>query len=252
MKKALLPIGLRLKLKKQEKPQITEKDPATKQQVNDGGTKTAKLLSLDEQIKALEEVVNSDSSETEDKDDDKSPENDLVAEYDKDGNIIRYYSALQEVEKIVPLKKSLLPQPKCLFVNHERASDSQKRKVQFVDEQSKSNPEKKLKVAQSPSTFSSMQKALDSYIPSSHVKLPFYCRVCQIQSSNLEEFENHKVSDGHLEKLRFDKQLSYCHLCRKQFTSPEQLKEHKKGKAHLERLEKRNQASHNMQKFSRY
>jgi hypothetical protein len=259
--KKILPIGLRLKIQQQkEMKKKVKKEEKNEKESDEYFLPKSKLADLEKEIISLEKEVEhtSEHENTMDSDGSENEFNaetvvgDLLVEIDDAGNVTKYFSTLQEKEKIIPLKKTLLPQPKCLFVNDNQSS---KRKVQFDNdsEATTSLSNKKIKAdPYFPSTLSSMQKAIDSYIPSSQKKLPFYCRVCQIQLADLNTFETHQTTPEHLGKKRLDRSICYCHLCNKQFTSPEQLKEHKRGKAHLERLEKRRKGNENQKKYSRY
>jgi hypothetical protein len=259
--KKMLPIGLRLKIQQQnEMKKKVKKEVENEKERDDYVLPKSKLTDLEQEIISLEREVEQTaeyensmgSDESENEINAETAVDDLLVEVDDEGNVTKYFSTLQEKEKIIPLKKTMLPQPKCLFVNDNHSS---KRKVQFDNdsEATMSLSNKKIKADHYfPSTLSSIQKAIDSYIPSSQKKLPFYCRVCQIQLVDLNTFETHQTTPEHLEKKRLDRSICYCHLCNKQFTSPEQLKEHKRGKAHLERLEKRRRGNENQKKFSRY
>ena len=83
-----------------------------------------------------------------------------------------------------------------------------------------------------------VREVLDGYVARSSERLPFYCRVCAVQSSNEGEFNEHRQTEFHLRAAEAERKLSYCKLCRKQLTSPVQLKEHLKSKPHRERLER--------------
>lgn len=81
-----------------------------------------------------------------------------------------------------------------------------------------------------------VKEVLDGYVARSSEKLPFYCRVCAKQYSNLDEFQSHFSGEFHRAAAALERKASYCKLCRKQLTSPVQLKEHLKSKPHRERL----------------
>ena len=80
------------------------------------------------------------------------------------------------------------------------------------------------------------RELMQKYETSSH--RPLYCRVCCFQAKSEEEFYAHRESPEHQVAFQEEKKLTACQLCRKQFTSAAQLKEHLIGKAHKERLEK--------------
>jgi hypothetical protein len=64
---------------------------------------------------------------------------------------------------------------------------------------------------------------------------PFYCRYCQHQSINYNDFVHHQTIPSHLQNVTIHNKASYCKLCSKQFNSPLQLQEHLQSKPHQER-----------------
>ena len=85
---------------------------------------------------------------------------------------------------------------------------------------------------------SAVKEVLSGYVARSSEKLPFYCRFCQKQYNNSEEFFAHKQSEFHKTAVEMEQKASFCKLCRKQLTSPDQLKEHLQSRPHKERLER--------------
>lgn len=85
---------------------------------------------------------------------------------------------------------------------------------------------------------STVRELLANYKPYSKEGIPFYCRICRIQSDDIDTYNEHNVCELHLLAVNIEKQMSYCKLCRKQFTSPEQLKEHVSGKNHKQHFAK--------------
>lgn len=168
-----------------------------------------KISKLDEAISNLEKNENDNLFES------GTRADELVVEEDDDGNMTRVYSRIQEEDRIDPLPSRLLPNAVTVP------------KPRKVNTTSRSNSMQEIK------------KAIESYVPNSQVKRPFYCRFCALQSLDLPDYQHHLQTSSHQEKERFYKKISFCHLCRKQFTSPEQLKEHKSGRAHQERLSQR-------------
>ena len=81
-----------------------------------------------------------------------------------------------------------------------------------------------------------VQEVLGGYVARSSEKLPFYCRVCQKQYSNENEFFEHRTSEFHKTASEAERKASYCKLCRKQLTSPAQMNEHLASMPHKERL----------------
>jgi hypothetical protein len=225
--------------------------------------KPISLKSIDERISQLEQDDNQDNetyttaseeftaADEPDQDivADDFKQEELVEERDADGNIVRIYSILQRKERINPLTTNQLPLPKYLaHALQDKKKENRKRKVQFNDEsadtttsryQEDENEERKRKI----NSIQSIQKVIREYVPSSHLKLPFYCRFCQFQGKDLEEYNQHidPSNQSHTEQMKFHRKVCFCKVCKKQFTSPEQLKEHFSGKAHQERIEKRNQ-----------
>jgi hypothetical protein len=240
-----------------EDVQTTDRKPISKLGVS--------LKSIDEQISQLEQDENQDNEtnttacedfaaayeSNQDMAADDSEQEELVEERDTDGNIVRIYSVLQRKERINPLTTNQLPLPKYLaHALQDKKKENRKRQVQFNDEsaadtttstgyQENENEERKRKM----NSIQSIQRVIREYVPSSHLKLPFYCRFCQFQGKDLEEYNQHidPSNQSHIEQMKFHQKVCFCKVCKKQFTSPEQLKEHFSGKAHQERIEKRNQ-----------
>ena len=97
-----------------------------------------------------------------------------------------------------------------------------------------------------------VRELLLNYIPQSVEKKAFHCRICRIESVDIESFESHKLSEMHLVAVKMEKKMSFCNLCRKQFTSPNQLREHISGNGHKEFLAKTKEKQleqKNMKKF---
>ena len=97
-----------------------------------------------------------------------------------------------------------------------------------------------------------VRELLLNYIPQSVEKKAFHCRICRIESVDLESFESHKLSEMHLVAIKMEKKMSFCNLCRKQFTSPNQLREHISGNGHknyLAMTKEKQLEQKNMKKF---
>lgn len=231
----MLPIGLRLRKKLQ-----AETVPKPKSKVS--------LLSLDEQIALLQQrneqsASDSDDDSSEDSvavdepdsdtpnSDGKAVSNGCKVVRDKEGNIVKIVSSIDEEERIKPLPAQYLPAARCNTSNasEEKDGKTRKRKIRFAEEPT---PEQ---VA-----ISGMEKTvremLSHYEPVSQDRKPFYCRVCSHQASSLEDFEAHKKTEFHAVAVRLERSRSYCKHCEKQFTSPDQLRGHVEGKAHKERV----------------
>jgi hypothetical protein len=192
-----------------------------------------KLNSLDDKISELECEISTD-------DDDILSVSDIEIERDKNGNILKFSSVLIK-ESILPLPSKYLPLPQCTKrksdnKSQEQATSSKKRKVVFADdteEQKKTTIPVKSKNTGLEQTVKEMLK---NYVPASQEKLPFYCRVCQFRGQNIDDLNQHKMTELHKSAISIEQKLTFCKVCKKQFTSPDQMKEHLKGKAHVERM----------------
>lgn len=213
-----------------------------------------------------------DSSSEDDNAVDEEESDGLIEERDANGNVLRLLSSLV-TEKIPPLSAAQLPMPMCsrgggnTRVNKPVLLDGQ-RGVRFAADTpgptNADNPLKKQKVSSSslssslssssssssaaPSSKMSglehtVREMLINYQPSSAEKRPYWCRICRVQSSDIDGFDSHMQSEMHLVAFKMERKMSYCRICRKQFNSPEQLKEHLKGKLHSSTIEKSKQRS---------
>ncbi|KAE8879854.1 hypothetical protein PF005_g7360 [Phytophthora fragariae] len=70
-------------------------------------------------------------------------------------------------------------------------------------------------------------------------KVPFACKPCRFIGKDLEDFQAHKASTGHLERVQTGDKTLNCVLCAKSFTSPAQLEEHRAGKWHKQRAQQK-------------
>lgn len=183
------------------------------------------ITTLEEQIKLLQSKINDVSSD----DDTSDEENDdaCVVEKDSAGNIVKIVSSILDKERIEPLRKELLPSARCSTGTNSQLSGS--KRIRFNDE------------IQTNEVISGLEKTVRemvaNYKPISlQEKKPFYCRVCNHQANNNEEFEAHKLSEFHSVAVKIERNHRYCRHCSKEFTSPEQLKGHIEGKAHKEQV----------------
>eukprot|EP01041_Mallomonas_annulata_P004891 gene4891-9757_t len=207
----------------------------------DETNKDIRILSIDEQIAALEGELNKSD------DDDFSEDNNSESNESKDGQIISHQELIKGNqydnstppsvlvntsllnERIPPLPPTALPKPGCTkksaLSKINDAYDRAGKRVKFSD----------------PAVENGLQKTVNellrNYIPTSCERKPFWCRICSFQGEALQDLENHRLSELHQLAERKERKISFCKLCRKQFTSPAQLKEHVKGKAHKERLD---------------
>lgn len=226
----------RLQQQQQKQRENDEKEAAAK-----------KVRSLDDLEKQIEELQKNDAEEEEDSssgesdseddgegdDSDVDQEDSLLYERDAAGNIIRIISSLAKEESIKPLPASYLPAKRCNNLSTSSDKGNKRRKISFADER---NGHSSSSGGQH-GFLRTVKEAIDSYVPASHEKLPFHCRVCKFQGQNLEEFEAHRASEEHKVATSTENKICFCKLCRKKFTSPAQLSEHLKGKGHKERLE---------------
>ena len=138
----------------------------------------------------------------------------------------------------------MLPQPNCSKTNNSQPIKASRVSFQSnMDEESR--PNKKARFMDNRSSSRSgtsglsktVKELISSYVPVSHEKKAFYCRVCKYEGSSEEDLFEHRKSEDHKAAVAVERKASFCRLCRKQFTSPEQLKEHLKGKGHKLALE---------------
>jgi hypothetical protein len=153
-------------------------------------------------------------------------------------------------EKIVPLPRSLLPDPTCGATRAKQEKRKKKEPIapsglrqqtQGLGHGLGHSHGREIKQSQSQTIGNGLEKSiremLKNYKPTSSERRPFWCRICSFQAQNEEEFYQHRESELHQLTSQQERKMSTCKLCRKEFTSPEQLKEHLKGKGHVERLE---------------
>ena len=254
-------------------------DYATQCQGQEQG-RGSSLLSLDEQIAALEAACSSSSSGN----GDSGSESDAssgeagdnvgapVPEVDAAGRLVRLVSTLS-AERIAPLSPSLLPSASCgarslkpgqLAYDDRPKAPRVPRAIRFADEDAaaalradKKGSRKRARVEDVPAVApealsadrarsreaamsgmeATVRELLRSYQPASAERKPFWCRVCQHQSSDEASLLEHRASEFHAVAVRMESKASRCELCRKQFTSPVQLREHLGSKLHKQRLE---------------
>ena len=265
------------------------------------------ILTLDEQIRQLEQkLVNSDDDDDDDDDDDEISDNDVtnkidhqdfikvvnistnsqlpkrdnvtnfkeksyIEQRDENGRLVKLVSKLDENDRIEPLPKSLLPSKKCNFVSltgnysnsNSNYNDYSKKRVRFDrgdngdykgdksratvimnnndnnDNDNRTSQEPLVKAKDVLEMEESIRIMLSQYQPiSTQEKVPFYCRICKIQSKDMESFIVHKQSDYHNLATKMERNLRYCKHCDKEFTSPDQLKGHMEGKGHKEQVQR--------------
>ncbi|CAH0487322.1 unnamed protein product [Peronospora farinosa] len=70
-------------------------------------------------------------------------------------------------------------------------------------------------------------------------KVPFACKSCKFIGKNMEEFQAHRTSKEHLERVQTGDKALHCVLCKKSFTSQVQVDEHRAGKWHKQRAQQK-------------
>ncbi|CAJ1912492.1 unnamed protein product [Cylindrotheca closterium] len=168
-------------------------------------------VDLDDEIARLEAELQASSSS-----DDESENEDI------DGAETSGVLSLSKFSenRISSLPASALPQPGRYKTNGERRSEKKPKQVEVPD-----------------GLREAVKEVLNGYKARSSEKLPFYCRVCQVQLTNEDEFFQHKRTQFHKTAVAMEQKATYCKLCRKQLTSPAQMKEHLKSKPHRSRLQ---------------
>lgn len=213
---------------------------------------TNNKLDLDEEIRRLEEELAKESEEDEDYDEvdesdnevedcdvhseNNSASNDIID--DSYSNGIIHLSDLAH-DRIEPLPQSALPQSKRRHLkgvdaaaNHDDQpiNASRKKRKQSQREQGEHSVSEGLRHA--------VQDLLQNYIrPSQLDRPPFYCRICQHQSTSQSEFDLHRASEFHKVAVKEEQKKTYCKLCRKQLTSVIQMEEHLTSKPHRDRMD---------------
>jgi len=139
-----------------------------------------------------------------------------------------------EAERIAPLPKSALPQMKRRKLKgiDADAGDDGNPGEQKKKRTSSDKDEKEV----SDGLREAVKEVLSGYTARSHERIPFYCRVCSVQSKDMVSFLAHKNTDFHKAAVRAERKATYCHACRKQFTSPVQMEDHLNSKPHNERM----------------
>ena len=145
-------------------------------------------------------------------------------------------------DRIAPLPASALPQNKRRKLKIDRTAEEEAARRPSDAKRKKrrqSSPDKDTEQCHEVSAGlkSAVADLLRNYVPSSQLALPFYCRVCQHQSSTQEEFDVHRASDFHRGAVREEQKRTFCKVCRKQLTSVVQMEEHLRSKPHRERMD---------------
>lgn len=201
-------------------------------------SKTVNEDDLDEEIKRLEAELEESSDESDDESSSSSSDSDsddihsAKKRTNEGGESTSDPSTSKDAiiclsscasETIEPLAKSYLP-----------ACKSKKLKIDR-DEEKQKDREKNSRV--SSGLRDAVKEILAEYQPRSSERIPFYCRVCAVQSKDEAEFMLHKQSEFHKTAVEVEKKATYCKLCRKQLTSLTQMQEHLDSRPHKERLD---------------
>lgn len=233
---------------------IAQRIRQTTQQVKQSNTNNQdqiQAVDLDEEIRRLEAELAQSSDED---DEDESDEYDDVSDNDgsddirnappsspapQDNGIICLSSVADE--RIAPLPNAALPQNKRRTLkNIDSVGDSSGQnatKKKSKKRKKGSQGEKEEEHTISEGLKDAVNELLQNYVPSSHLKKPFYCRVCQHQSESEADFLSHKQSDFHRGAVQQERKRTYCKLCRKQLTSIVQMEEHLKSRPHREKMD---------------
>jgi len=236
--------------------------------------KASGLLSIDEQIAALEAGNALSSSDSESGSDTDSSSGGRVrrlkaaqalAETDDSGRVVKLVSSLAS-ERIIPLSRTYLPTAACgaqslkpgqklkdsdeIAREKKEKADKKRARIEAEERDGTEDSRKKKKrgdaeaAAEKEKTShqsgleATVREMLRNYQPASMEKRPFWCRICRHQAEDQKGMIAHRKSDDHATAAKIEAKMSHCNLCHKQFTSPAQLKEHLNAKAHKERLEK--------------
>jgi len=203
----------------------TNDQSKTEERLVNNSISTIPALDIDEEINRLEAELQSDSNSDSDDDSDECEEKSgiiCLSEFSK--------------ERIVPLPNIALPSNK-------------RKKLKAIDSAEGERKPKKRKRSKEERTFEpvnnqnstglrdAVKELLDGYVARSSQKIPFYCRVCAIQSKDLNDFQSHKKTELHIAAVKAERKACYCRLCQKQFTSPAQMKEHLLSKPHRQKMD---------------
>jgi hypothetical protein len=238
---------LREKAKQKQTKALSAKENAEAERLKSIAELEKKIHELEKNSDGSSEE-DSESSDDESTSDSEKEEDGLLYERDQNGNIVRIISTLVKDAPIQPLPASLLPAKRCKFATNSSDTSNKRRKISFGDDRSQ-QPNDKSGTASRHGFLRTVKDVIDSYVPASHEKKPFYCRICVFQGQNIEEFEAHRNSDAHKEATSKESKILFCKLCRKKFTSPAQLSEHLQGKAHKERLDQVKSAAQSRKNF---
>lgn len=225
-----------------------------------------KIVGIEDQIRALEQLLNNDDdSDRNDSDIDIDIENhdNTVIELNSNdiennndsvlikrdaltGEVIGYTSSLSANTdyRIPKLPKRMLPN----IIKSSNITDNSNKKRTFDSSNNTNNGSIKKRTVRFQSDDAvpltnandglekTIREMLNNYKPSSWEKKPFWCRICQHQAVDINDFEAHRTSKEHALAVNIERKMTYCKLCKLQFTSMDQMKEHLKAKKHNDTL----------------
>ena len=255
-----VPIAELLRRRKQQVTSSTEVKQSIRTEEKQDAEQSASSVDVDvdieEEIKRLEQELAAQSSPSSDYSDSDSDEDDDEETTclskggggqsdDANDAAVLCLSAVAD-ERIVPLPATALPFNKRRYLKIDVPSEGAAKKIRNEEKDAKSrrsnasvegNTTIDAQSGKSEGLLAAVKELLDGYVARSSERIPFYCRVCQIQSANEEEFMAHKHTDLHKLAVKEEQKASYCKVCRKQLTSVVQLKEHLSSKPHRERMD---------------
>jgi hypothetical protein len=218
-----------------------------------GSDNQKQAVDLDEEIRRLEAELaqSSDDNDDEDESDDYDDASDNDGSDDvrnselsptaPQSNGIICLSSVAD-ERIAPLPHGALPQNKRRTLKNidsvgdsVSGQDATKKKSKKRKKSSQGETEEEHTISEG--LKDAVNELLQNYVPSSHLKKPFYCRVCQHQSESEADFLSHKQSEFHRGAVQQERKRTYCKLCRKQLTSIVQMEEHLKSRPHREKMD---------------
>lgn len=227
---------LRRKVQRKRSSSSSSNESVVGEEPNNGGGGD-----IDDKIRRLEEELAKESdSDSDDSDDDASLSSSSAGkDGGKDGGKTDSRTGGRDIKQNKQeggvLSLSTLEKDRIESLPSHLLPSNKKRSLK-IDAKTEKKVPKKEKVDSG--LESAVKEVLNGYVARSSERLPFYCRVCQKQYNNEQEFFGHKQTDFHKTAVEMERKASFCKLCKKQLTSPEQLKEHLNSRPHKERLER--------------
>ena len=235
-KQPYVPIAQRMRKQSFDDALISEKIVESKKELS-----KPHQVDLDEEIRRLEAELAADSASDEDavscdvsyQDSDKNVQNSAHTSAKDDESVSSNLQSNEGMicfsksanERIEPLPASAMPQIARKTITGQDKKLSKKRK----HDKKEHTINKGLK--------SAVDDLLSNYKSRSEVEqTPWYCRVCQHQSSDEAEFLDHRASELHKMATKEHQRKTYCRMCRKQMTSVIQFQEHLNSRPHRDLL----------------